>query len=161
MSSHPADNPPLPSTPKEDNSPHSEEGYLHPEIPYALPHEEVNQFRRITRAYARQIGAFPFTPILPRRKQQGRPMVNTPDEVFVHSVEDLIYFTITKIQEPLDLIPETPTDDISKPNNILEEEEPNFDSKYMEDNNGHEEEREFPLQGDQTWLVRDSIVVPG
>jgi hypothetical protein len=51
MASHPKDNPRLPSTPKVDNSPHSEEGPLHPEIPYALPHEEVNQFRRITGTY--------------------------------------------------------------------------------------------------------------
>jgi hypothetical protein len=155
MASHPTDNPPLPSTPEVDNSPHSEEGYLHPEIPYALPHEEVNQFRRITRAYARQIDTFPFTPILPRRKQQGRPVVSTPDKVFVHSVEDLIDFAITKIQEPLDLIPETPADDISEPNDLSEEEEPNSDSEDMEENNGHEEEREVPLQGNQPWLVGD------
>jgi hypothetical protein len=65
MASHPIDNSPLPITPKEDNSPHSEEEYPHLEIPYSLPHEEVNQFRRITRAYAQQIDAFPFPPILP------------------------------------------------------------------------------------------------
>jgi hypothetical protein len=144
-----------------DNSPHSEEGYLHPEIPYALAHEEVNQFRRITRDYAIQISAFPFTPILPRRKKQGRPMASTPDEVFVHSVEDLIDFAITKIQEPLDLIPETPADDISKPNDLLEEEETNSDSEDMEENNGHEEEREVPLQGNQTWLAGDAMAVRG
>jgi hypothetical protein len=65
MASHPTEILPLPSNPEVDNLPHSKEGYLHPEIPYALPHEEVNQFRRITRAYAQKIGAFPFTPILP------------------------------------------------------------------------------------------------
>jgi hypothetical protein len=69
MGIHPTDNPPLPSAPKVDKSPQSEEGYLHPEIPYTLPHEEVNQFRRITRAYAQKISTFPFTPILPQRKQ--------------------------------------------------------------------------------------------
>jgi hypothetical protein len=55
MASHPTDNPRLLSTPEMGNSPKSEEEPFHPEIPYALPHEEVNQFRRITRAYARQI----------------------------------------------------------------------------------------------------------
>jgi hypothetical protein len=40
------------STLETGNSPKSKEEPFHPEIPYALPHEEVNQFRRITRAYA-------------------------------------------------------------------------------------------------------------
>jgi hypothetical protein len=115
MASHSQDNPHTLSTPKEGDSPQPEEEPFHPEIPYALPHEEVNQFRRITRAYARQIDALSLAPILPQRKQQSRPVVSTPDEVFVHSVEDLIDFVITEIQEPLDLIPETPADDISEP----------------------------------------------
>jgi hypothetical protein len=161
MASHPTDNPPLLSTPEADNSPHSEEGHLHPEIPYALPHEEVNQFRRITRAYARQIDAFPFTPILPRRKQQSRLVVSTPDKVFVHSIEDLIDFMITEIQEPLDLIPETPADDIFEPNDLSEEEEPDSESEDMEENNDREEEREVPLQDNQPWLVGDAVAIPG
>jgi hypothetical protein len=103
-----------------------------------------------------------LTPILPRRKQQSRPVVSTPDEVFVHSVEDLIDFaTITEIQEPLDLIPETPADNISEPNDCSEEEDLNSDSKYMEGNNDHEEEREIPLQDNQPWLAGDVVVVPG
>ena len=50
-------------------------------------------------------------------------MVSTPDEVFIHSVEDLIYFTITEIMEPLDLIPKTPVSDVSELDKFLEEEE--------------------------------------
>jgi hypothetical protein len=161
MASHPTDNPRLLSTPEADSSPHSEGEPFHPEIPYALPHEEVNQFRRITRAYARQIDMFPFTPILPRRKQQSRLVVSTPDEVFVHSVEDLIDFAITKIQEPLDLIPEMPADNISEPDDLSEEEEPDSDSEDMEGNNGREEEREVPLQDNQPWLVGDAVAIPG
>jgi hypothetical protein len=137
------------------NSPKSEEEPFHPEIPYALPHEEVNQFRRITRAYARQIGVLSLTPILPQRKQQSRSVVSTPDEVFLHSVEDLIDFTITEIQEPLDLIPETPADDIPEPDDFSEEEELDSDSEDMEGNNGREEEREVPLQDNQPWLAGD------
>jgi hypothetical protein len=59
MASHSTDNPHLLSTPEVGNSPQPEEEPFHPEIPYALPHEEVNQFRRITRAYARQIAHCP------------------------------------------------------------------------------------------------------
>jgi hypothetical protein len=36
-------------------------------------------------------------------------VVDTPDQVFVHTVEDLIDFTLTKIEHPLNLIPETPS----------------------------------------------------
>jgi len=161
MASHSTDNPCLPSTPEADNSPHSEEGPLHPEIPYALPHEEVNQFRRITRAYARQIDALPFTPILPRRKQQRILVFITPVKFFVHSVEYLIDFAITKIQEPLDLILETSSDDISEHNTFSEEEEFDSDSKDMEGNNDHGEEREVPLQYNQPWLAGDDVVILG
>jgi hypothetical protein len=81
MASHPTDNPLLLSTPKVGNSPKSEEEHFHPKILYAIPHEKVNQFKRITRAYARQIGALSLSPILPRRKQQSRPVVSTPEEI--------------------------------------------------------------------------------
>jgi hypothetical protein len=34
------------------DSPQPEEELVFPDIPYALPHEELNKFRRLTRAYA-------------------------------------------------------------------------------------------------------------
>jgi hypothetical protein len=77
----------------------------------------VNQFRRITRAYAQQISELSLAPLLPQRKQQIRLVVITLDEVFIHSIEYLIDFTIIEIQEPLDLILETPAN-----NDFLEEE---------------------------------------
>jgi hypothetical protein len=86
-------------------------------------------------------------------------VVNTPDEVFIHSVEDLIDFTIIEIQEPLGLILEMPADDISEPNDLSEDEEPKSDFEDMEENNGHEEEREVPLQGDQPWLAGDAVAI--
>jgi hypothetical protein len=101
----------------------------------------VNQFRRITRAYAQKIGVFSLAPILPQRKQQRRPMVSTPDKVFMHSVEDLIDFSITEIQEPINLVPETPAADVSEPNNFSEEEEFDSDSEDMDGNSNHEEEK--------------------
>jgi hypothetical protein len=80
-------------------------------------------------------------------------MVNTPNEVFVNSIEDLIYFMITKIQEPLDLIPETSADDLSEPNELSEEEEFDLDSEDMEGNNNHEEDMEVSLENNQPWLA--------
>jgi hypothetical protein len=61
------------------NSPHPEEECLFPDMSYALPNEELNQFRRITRAYARQIDALSLALILPRRQKISKPVVDTPD----------------------------------------------------------------------------------
>jgi hypothetical protein len=52
MDSHSQDNPNTLSTREMHKSPHQEEEHVFPEIPYALPHEELNQFRRIRRDYA-------------------------------------------------------------------------------------------------------------
>jgi hypothetical protein len=69
MASPSQDIPIIEGTPTTSDSPHVEDdSYLHLDIPYAIPHEEINMFRRITRAYARQIRAFPLVPFLPIRK---------------------------------------------------------------------------------------------
>jgi hypothetical protein len=161
MASHSQDSPHTMSTPETSNSPQPKEESFHPEIPYALPHKELNQFRRITRAYARQIGVLSLALILPRRKKISRSVVNTPDEVFMHTVEDLIDFTITEIQDPLDLIPEMPANDVSEPDDFSEEEEFNSESEDMEGNNDHNEERGNPPLKNQPWLARDALALLG
>jgi hypothetical protein len=88
-------------------------------------------------------------------------VVSTPDEFFVYSVEDLIYFVITEIQEPLDLILETPAADVFEPNDFSEEEEFDSDLDDMEDENNHEEEMEILIQNNQPWLSGDAVAVPG
>jgi hypothetical protein len=152
MASHSQDNPHTLSTPKMSNSPQPEEECLFLDINYALPHEELNQFRRITRAYARQIRVLSLALILPRRQKISRPVVNTPD---------LIDLLITEIEHPLNLISKTPIDDVSEPDNFSEEEE--FDSVFeeMEDNNYREEEEGNPPQKNQPWLARDALSIPG
>ena len=82
--------------------------HLFPEIPYTLPHEELNEFRRINRAYAQQIGVLHLSPLLPRRKKVRRLVVDTPDQVFVHMVEELSDLSLTEIEHPLNLILKTP-----------------------------------------------------
>jgi hypothetical protein len=59
------------------NSPQHEEENIFLEIPYALPHEDLNQFRIITRSYPRKIGSFPLALLIPRRKKVSRPVVDT------------------------------------------------------------------------------------
>jgi hypothetical protein len=118
MASHSQDIPHTLSTPKMSNSPQQEEEHIFPKIPYSLPHKELNQFRRITRAYAQKIRALPLSLSLPRRKQVRKPVVDTPDQVFVHTLEDIIDFSLTEIEHPLYLIPETPVDNCSEPDDF-------------------------------------------
>jgi len=71
-------------------------------------------------------------------------MVNTPDWVFVHTVEDLIDFSLTKIEHPLNPIYKTPTDNCSEHDDFFDEEYFNSkcyvsESDDMEDNNEHNE----------------------
>jgi hypothetical protein len=58
----------------------------------------------------------------------------------MHTIEYLIDFTIIEIEHPLNQILETPTDNVSEPDDFSEEVEFNSKSKEMEENNDHEEE---------------------
>jgi hypothetical protein len=76
-------------------------------------------------------------------------VVESPDQLFVHTVEDMIDFTLTKIEHPLNLIPETLVDNCSEHDDFSDEEGFNFEhsvlgSYDMEDNNDHNEERGNP-----------------
>jgi hypothetical protein len=168
MASHSQDNPHTKSTPGTSNSPKNEEvESLFPEIPYALPHKELDQFKRITRAYARQIGSLPLAPLLPHRKQVNMPVVDNHDQVFVHTVEDLIDFSLIEIEQPLNLIPETPAGNKSEPGNFESDEEgSNSDHSAlelddMEDSNDNNEEMRNQPQNNQPWLARDSLEILG
>jgi hypothetical protein len=73
----------------------------------------------------------------------------------VHSVEDLIYFSLTEIEHPLNLIPETPADNFFDLDDFLDEEGFNSEhsvsgSEDMEYNNDHNEERGNPPQNKKT-----------
>jgi hypothetical protein len=161
MASHSQDNPHTLSTLEMSNSPQHEEENLFLDIPYAHPHEELNQFRRITRDYTQNINSFPLAPLLPRRKKIRIPMVKSPDQVFVHRVKDLICFSLNEIEHPLNLIPETPADKFSKPVDFSEEEVFNSGSEDMEDNNDHDEESGNPPQNNQPCLARDVFSIHG
>jgi len=105
----------------------------------------LNQFIRITRAYAQQIGALHLASLLPHRKQVSRPVVDTLDQVFFHTVEDSIDFILTEIEHLLNLILETPAGNCSEPDDVESDEE-GFNSECsslelddMEDTNCHNE----------------------
>jgi hypothetical protein len=173
MASPIKDSPNTEGTPTTSESPQVEDGsHLHPEIPYAIPHDEVNAFRRITRAYARQIGALPLALFLPHRKKTARPVVDTPDHTFVHMVEDLVYFSLTEIDQPLSFIPETPL--VTPPTSTYSDVEDsesggassNSENSDIESDNMGDNNEEVPEVNDQPvnnhpWLARDSLALPG
>jgi hypothetical protein len=91
----------------------------------------------------------PLDPLLPRRKKLSRQLVESPNQDFVHTVEDLIDFALTEIKHPLNIILETPAANFSEPDDFSEEEGFNSElavsgSEDMEDNNDHNEERGNP-----------------
>ena len=66
MASHSQDNRHTENTPTMSNlSQQKEEECMYPEIPYILPHEELNNLKIITRDYSQQIGALHLYPLLP------------------------------------------------------------------------------------------------
>jgi hypothetical protein len=93
-------------------------------------------------------------------------VVESPDQVFLHTVKDLIYFSLTEFEHPLNLIPETLANNCSEPDDFSDEE--GFNSEHsvlgsddMEDNNDHIEERGNPPQNNQPWLTRDVLAILG
>jgi hypothetical protein len=165
MASHSQDIPHTLSTLEISNSLQQEEEHLFPEIPYTLPHKELNEFIRIIRAYVRQIGALPLALLLPHRRQVRRPVVDILDQVFVYTLEYLIDFFLTEIEHPLNIIPKTPVGNYSEPDDFSDEEE--FKSELsvsesddMEDNNDHNKERGNPPKNNQPWLSIYALAIP-
>ena len=93
-------------------------------------------------------------------------MFETPDQVFFHTIEYLIDFSLTEIKHPLNLIPEKPTSNYSDPNDFESDEEGfnsdclAWESDDMEDKNDHNEERGNPPQNNQPRLAKDSLEIP-
>jgi hypothetical protein len=85
----------------------------------------------------------PLALLLPQRKKISRLVVESPNQVFVHTIEYLIDFSLTKIEHPLNVIPETPARNFSEPDDFFEEEGFN------------------PPQNNQPWLAIDSLAIPG
>jgi hypothetical protein len=94
-------------------------------------------------------------------------VVDTLDQVSLHTIEDMIDFSLNKIEHPLNMIPKTPLGNESEPDDFeFDEEGFNLDhsvsvSDDMEENSDNNEERENPPQNNQPWLDRDTMEIPG
>ena len=64
-------------------------GYLYP-----IDNEVVEDLRRITRAYAKNIGGLPIIPVLPGREYQKKDHPQLEDSVLVEDLEELVETTL-------------------------------------------------------------------
>jgi hypothetical protein len=80
-------------------------------------------------------------------------------------VEDLIDFSLTEIEQPLNLILKTPAGNYSEPGDFESDEEGSnsyrsgSESEDMEDNNNNNGEGGNKPQDNQPWLARDALEI--
>jgi hypothetical protein len=94
-------------------------------------------------------------------------VVDTPDQVFVHIVEDLIDFSLTEIEHPLNMIPETPAGNYSEPTILnltrkgLTQIAQLWSRTTWRITMIIMKKGETPPQNNQPWLARDALEIPG
>ena len=78
-------------------------------ILYPVDNEVVDNLRRITRDYAKNIGGLPIIPALPRRNYQKRDRSILEDVVLVGDFEELVETALQEVVQPLNQLgPDTP-----------------------------------------------------
>ena len=73
-----------------------EKGYLYP-----VDNEVVDDLRRITRAYGKNIGGLPIISIFPRREYQKKDRPQLEDSVLVEDLEELVEAALQEVDQPL------------------------------------------------------------
>ena len=76
---------------------------------YSVDNELVNDLRRFTRAYAKNIGGLPIILVLPRREYRKRDCPILEEVVLVEDFEELVETALQEVVQPLNqLDPNTP-----------------------------------------------------
>ena len=73
-----------------------EKGYMYP-----VDNKVVDDLRRITRAYAKEIGGLPIIYVLPRIEYQKKYRPQLEDSVLVEDLEELVEATLQELDQPL------------------------------------------------------------
>ena len=75
----------------------------------SVNNEVVDDLRKFTRAYAKNIGGLPIIPVLPRREYWKRDHPQLEDFVLVEDLEELVEEALQAVDQPLNqLDPDTP-----------------------------------------------------
>ena len=61
---------------------------------HSIDNEVINDLRRFTRAYAKNIGGLPIIPVLPRREYQKKYCTQLEDSVLVEDLKELVEETL-------------------------------------------------------------------
>ena len=61
----------------------------------------VDDLRRITRAYAKNIGGLPIISVLPRKEYQKKDRPQLEDSVLVEYLEELVEAALQEVDQPL------------------------------------------------------------
>ena len=81
-----------------------EKGYLYP-----VDNKVVDDLRRITKDYAKNIGGLPIIFVLPRREYQKKDRPQLEDSVLVEYLEELVEAALQEVDQPLkQLDPDSP-----------------------------------------------------
>ena len=76
------------------------------ELMYSVDKEVVNDLRRHTRAYVKNIGELPIIPDLPRREYKNKYCPILEDAVLVGDFEELVEIALQEFVQPMDqLVP--------------------------------------------------------
>ena len=76
---------------------------------YPIDNEVVDDLRRITRAYAKNIGGLPIILALWRREYHKKDCPQLEDSVLVEDLEELVETTLQEVVQPLNqLVPDSP-----------------------------------------------------
>ena len=81
-----------------------EKGYLYP-----IDNKVVDDLRRMTRAYVKNIGGLPIISVLPIREYQKKDHPQLEDSVLVENIEELVEAALQEVDQPLNqLDPDSP-----------------------------------------------------
>ena len=69
---------------------------------YPMDNEVVDDLRRITSPYAKNVGGLPIVSVLPRREYQKKDRPQLKDSVLVEYLEELVGTTLQEFDQPLD-----------------------------------------------------------
>ena len=68
---------------------------------YSVDNKVVNDLRRFTRAYAKNIGGLPIIPALPRREYRKKDHPILEDALLVEYFEELVETALQEVVQPL------------------------------------------------------------
>ena len=68
---------------------------------YSIDNEVVDDLRRFTREYAKNIGGLPIILVLPRREYRKKDLPQLEDSVLVEDLEEMVEAALQEVVQPL------------------------------------------------------------